>query len=181
MPHFAVIDTETNWNDRVMSIGAVIAEEDTLRAVDAKYLVLPAECAVGGMYEGALFAETPVPPERAPRDEALRGLCLWFHRHGIRDIFAYNAAFDRDRLPELRAFAWHDIMQRAAYRQTNPKIPSYADCCATGRLRRGYGVEPMLRLLSGDRTYCETHNAILDAFDELEIMRLLGAHPREYV
>lgn len=30
----------------------------------------------------------------------------------------------------------------------------------------------MLRLLSGDRTYRETHNAMLDAVNELEIMRL---------
>ena len=40
----------------------------------------------------------------------------------------------------------------------------------------GYGVEPMLRLLSGNDTYCETHNALFDAMDELEIMRLLN-HP----
>ena len=51
-----------------------------------------------------------------------------------------------------------------------------AECCSTGRLKRGYGVEAMLRLLSGSRTYRETHNAFHDAFDELEIMRLL-AHP----
>jgi hypothetical protein len=32
----------------------------------------------------------------------------------------------------------------------------------------------MLRLLSGNGTYRESHNAMLDARDELEIMRLLG-------
>ena len=181
MSYFAVIDTETNWNDQVMSIGTVIADADTFAAVDAKYHVLPAECAAGGMYEQVLFADTPVPPMLCTRAEALRDLCLWFHRYDIRGVFAYNALFDRNHLPELRAFEWHDIMQRAAYRQFNPMIPPNADCCATGRLRRGYGVEPMLRLLSGDRTYCETHNAILDAFDELEIMRLLGCHPEDYV
>lgn len=37
MEKFAVIDTETNWNDEVMSIGAVIAEIDTFNACELKY------------------------------------------------------------------------------------------------------------------------------------------------
>ena len=78
------------------------------------------------------------------------------------------------------SFHWYDIMRLAAYRQHNPKIPPHADCCTTGRLKRGYGVEPMLRLLSGDRTYQETHNAVLDAVDELGIMRLMGRGLEEY-
>ena len=65
-------------------------------------------------------------------------------------------------------------MQLAAYRQYNHKIPPYADCCSTSRLKRGYGVEAMLRLLSGNQSYHESHNAFFDAVDELEIMRLLG-------
>ena len=51
MGKFAVIDTETNWADAVMSIGTVIADRDTLSVVEAKYHILPAECAIGGMYE----------------------------------------------------------------------------------------------------------------------------------
>jgi hypothetical protein len=34
----------------------------------------------------------------------------------------------------------------------------------------------MLRLLSNDPSYHESHNAFFDALEELEIMRLLG-HP----
>ena len=103
-------------------------------------------------------------------------LKAWFSQYGIHDIFAYNACFDRNHLPELGAFQWFDIMRLAAYRQFNPCIPDCADCFSTGRLKRGYGVEAMLRLLSGKRTYSETHNAFHDVLDELEIMRLLG-HP----
>ena len=33
MDYFAVIDTETNWNNEVMSIGVVIAEKDTFKKV----------------------------------------------------------------------------------------------------------------------------------------------------
>ena len=67
-------------------------------------------------------------------------------------------------------------MRLAAYRQHNPKIPATADCCSIGRLKRGYGVEPMLRLLSINRTYHESHNAFSDALDKLEIILRLG-HP----
>lgn len=176
MGKFAVIDTETNWADQVMSIGTVIADADTFRAVDSKYHILPLECQIGGMYENTLFIETPVPPILCTRAQAIADLQSWFRLHGVTAIFAYNACFDRNHLPELRALHWHDIMRLAAYRQHNPRIPSDADCCSTGRLKRGYGVEAMLRLLSGRRTYRETHNAWHDAMDEVEILRLLG-HP----
>ena len=176
MSVFAVIDTETNWADQVMSIGTVIADTDTFAPIEAKYHILPIECEVGGMYYDTLFIETPVKPILCTRAEAIADLKAWFRRHGITSIFAYNACFDRNHLPELRELEWHDIMRLAAYRQYNVKIPKDADCCSTGRLKRGYGVEAMLRLLSGKCTYAETHNAFHDALDELEIIRLLG-HP----
>ena len=181
MGKFAVIDTETNWADQVMSIGTVIADADTFAPVEMKYHILPTECQVGGMYYDALFLDTPVKPILCTRAEAMSDLRAWFCSHGVKSIFAYNACFDRNHLPELRSFDWYDIMRLAAYRQHNPKIPADADCCSTGRLKRGYGVEPMLRLLSGDRTYRETHNAMFDAVDELEIMRLMGHSFNRYI
>lgn len=104
-----------------------------------------------------------------------------FLYYGGRLLSQYNARFDRNHLPELRSFDWYDIMRLAAYRQYNPKIPATADCCSTGRMKRNYGVEPMLCLLSGNRTYSETHNAFHDALDELEIMRLLGHPLADYI
>lgn len=178
MSYFAVIDTETNWVDQVMSIGTVIADADTFRPVAAKYHILPAYCEVGGMYYDALFLETPVKPICCTRQAAMKDLLAWCDPYGVISIFAYNARFDKTHLPELGCLQWYDIMRLAAYRQHNLKIPATADLCSTGRLKRGYGVEPMLRLLSGNRAYLETHNAIFDALDELEIMRLLG-HPLE--
>ena len=71
-------------------------------------------------------------------------------------------------------------MKKAAYKQYNTKIPKDADCWGTGRLKRNYGVEPITRLLSGNRGYCEVHNAICDAVDELRIMELLGYAIEEY-
>lgn len=180
MGKFAVIDTETNWVDQVMSIGTVIADADTFQPVEAKYHILPVECQVGGMFESTLFIETPVRPILCTRDEAIGDLRAWFRQHDVRSVFAYNACFDRNHLPELRDYDWHDIMRLAAYRQHNPKIPACADCYSTGRLKRGYGVESMLRLLSGDRTYHESHNAFFDALDELEIIHLLNCRLTDY-
>ena len=178
---FAVIDTETNWADQVMSIGTVIADGDNFRPLAAKYHILPDFAEIGGMYYQALFLKTPVKAISCTRQEAMEDLLAWFERYGVTDIYAYNANFDKNHLPELCDLRWHDIMRLAAYRQTNPKIPAQAELCSTGRLKRGYGVEPMLRLLSGKHSYRETHNAILDAMDELEIMALLGHKPENYI
>jgi len=176
MKRFAVIDTETNWADQVMSIGCCIADTYDFSLLDAKHFVLTPEYEIGGMYESTLFINVQPAPVICTRVDAVSQLKGWFRENGVEQIFAYNAAFDRNHLPELRCYRWYDIMALAAYRQSNPKIPASADLCSTGRLKRGYGVEPMLRLLSGNCTYHELHNALTDTYDELEILRLLG-HP----
>lgn len=180
MAMIAVIDTETNWHDQVMSIGTVIAREEDLCPVEQHYHVLLPEYEIGGMYDGALCLDSP-DTVLCSRTEALSFLRERLRIHGVQRLFAYNASFDRNHLPELRHFEWYDIMRIAAYRQTNPAIPATADCCSTGRLKRGYGVEPMLRLLSGKGSYQETHNALDDALDELQIMRLLGHRACDYL
>lgn len=181
MGYFAVIDTETNWADAVMSIGTVIGDADTFRPVAAKYHILPEECAVGGMFSDTLYLDTPVEPILCTRQEAIEDLTGWLSWYGVTSLLAYNAGFDRNHLPELLGFDWYDIMRLAIYRQYNSRIPACADCYHTGRMKRGYGVEPMLRLLSGNCTYRETHNALFDALDELEIVRLLGHGLQEYI
>ncbi len=174
MAKIAVIDTETTWGNRVMSIGTVVADADTFHPLDAKYVILTPEYLEGGMFSNVLFPDCRLAPRICSREEAMEGLRIWLDRHNVRHIFAYNAGFDKGHLPELGHLHWHDIMRLAAYRQYNPKIPCHADCYSTGRLKRGYGVEAILRMLSGDCTYCETHNALCDAMDELTILRLLG-------
>ena len=164
-----------------MSIGTVIADCDTFRVVDSQYHILTPEYEIGGMYESELFADHTFLPVICSRQEALAQITATFDRYHIAGIYAYNATFDRNHLPELRGYAWYDIIRLAAYRQYNPKIPSCADCFSTGRMKRNYGVEPMLRLLSNNCTYHETHNALTDAMDELEIMRLLNYNPCQYI
>ncbi len=174
MERFAVIDTETTWGDEVMSIGTVIADSKTFDLVDQRYHILLPFKNYDGMYTYALYANGIKPDLECTREKAMHDLVRFLTAHDVAAIFAYNAVFDYRHLPEIQHFEWHDIMKIAAYRQHNPKIPNWADCYGTGRLKRGYGVESIYRLLSEERAYCEIHNAMTDAIDELRIMKLLN-------
>ena len=179
MDRFAVIDTETNWNDEVMSIGAVVADSETKKKVDSIYYIIEPEYRVGGMYSSELrLGEEAV--RVTNRKQALKEMKEWLNTYGVKKLFAYNASFDKNHLPEYSEYEWYDIMRLAAYRQHNSAIPASADCFKTGRLKRGYSVEDVLKMLSKNRRYSETHNAVLDAQDELEIMQLLGHEIGEY-
>lgn len=176
---FAVIDTETNWIDEVMSIGVVVAESETKKKIDSKYYIITPEYKVGGMFSNELR-----PDEKgaciAGRGQALKEIKQWLDTYDVQKLFAYNASFDRKHLPEYSGYQWYDIMRLAAYRQYNRSIPDSADCYKTGKMKYGYGVEDILKMLSKNRRYSETHNAVLDAEDELRIMQLLGHGISEY-
>lgn len=173
MEKLAVIDTETNWNDEVMSIGIVIADAKTKEKIASQYYIIDPEYRVGGMFSSELRAgkkEARV----TDRKQALGEIKRWMDSYQVKKLFAYNASFDKKHLPEYSGYQWYDIMRLAAYRQYNKAIPTSAECFKTGRLKRGYGVEDILKMLSRNNRYHEKHNAVLDAEDELEIMRLLG-------
>lgn len=180
MEKFAVIDTETNWNNEVMSIGVVIADAKTFCVADRKYYIIKPEYLTGGMFSDTLHDVSPKLTIKCRRAEAIADLVNWLAKYEVTSLYAYNATFDYTHLPELSAFRWFDIMRLAAYRQYNPKIKE-ADCCRTGRLVRNYGVESILKLLSGNVGYSETHNALSDAVDELMIMKLLQHSPEDYI
>lgn len=174
MPNFAVIDTETTWSDEVMSIGAVISDSNTYTPIDKRYYILTPYKNHGGMYSSVLYTENIKPNLEDSREEVIKDFVKFLSQYEAKTIFAYNANFDYGHLKELQNFSWFDIMKIAAYKQYNPKIPKSAECFSTGRLKRGYGVESIYRMLSGNEGYCELHNALRDAVDELEIMRMLG-------
>lgn len=171
--NFAVIDTETNWNDEVMSIGIVVADTKTMAKADSIYYIIDPEYRVGGMFSGELWLDEEDICV-VDRGQAVREIKHWLERYKVRKLFAYNASFDKRHLPEFVGFEWYDIMRLAAYRQYNKAIPDYVECCKTGKMKRGYGVEDVLRMLSGNGSYSEIHNAVSDAEDELHIIRLLG-------
>ena len=88
-------------------------------------------------------------------------------------MFAYNATFDKRHLSEFQNLSWYDIMKIAAYKQYNHKIPDDIEICKTGRIKKKYGVETVMNILTNS-CYLETHNALQDAIDELKIMQLMG-------
>ncbi len=197
---FAVIDSETNWHDEVMSLGVAIADKSTFKCLETRYYIFEQEARIGGMYSSVLYkctngtaffsegaarinfsggsgkeseAYTAV-PVTVSRERAMADLSDYLSSKGITSIYAYNAKFDCGHLPELNDFEWYDIMRIAAYKQFNKVIPDTAPCCKTGRLKSNYGVEPITRMLTGNSRYYEVHNAVADAVDELRIVELLG-------
>lgn len=176
---FAVVDTETNWNDEVMSIGVVIADAENMTKTDSRYYIIDPEYRVGGMYSNELRIDQKGVCV-ADRKQALKEIRRWLDACHVKKLFAYNASFDKRHLPEYSGYEWYDIMRLAAYRQYNRAIPGCADCYKTGKLKQGYGVEDILKMLGENKRYRETHNAVLDAEDELQIMQLLGHKISEY-
>ncbi len=171
----AVIDTETNWHNEVMSLGVALADSESFRCVERRYYIFEPEASVGGIYAGVLN-KCDIRPIRCDRSKGMSDLADYLADNRISQILAYNAGFDCGHLPELSKFKWYDIMRLAAYKQYNSVIPDELPCCKSGRLKTGYGVEPIMRMLTGNTRYMETHNAVNDAVDELKIVELLG-HP----
>ncbi len=174
MKNIAVIDTETNWNDEVMSVGIIAADAMKLKKIDEVYFILDPEYKTGGMFENVLFIKPVSANLICSRKVMTDQICRWFRSMNIDSLFAYNAAFDKKHLPELCGYEWYDIMKTAAYRQYNPLLPPDADYCSTGRLKRNYGVESIMRMMVHGSMYFEKHNALIDARDELKIMQLIG-------
>lgn len=170
-----IIDTETTWNDQVMSIGLVLADAKTFQVLGHKYYIIDPEYRSGGMYSHSLSVGKNYVSNYTSRENAIFEIKNLIRDNNISSLFAYNASFDMNHLPELEhVVKWYDIMKLAAYKQYNKMIPQSADCYGTGRLKKNFGVEAITRLLTKNPNSRETHNALLDAFDELEIMRLLG-------
>lgn len=190
----AVIDTETTWNDvmrlkygakfmdAVFSIGIVIADKNTFDILKCAYYILTPECQENGMYVEKLNLAPNNITKQCTREDCVKDITMIFDKYNIHDIFAYNASFDYRHLPELHEYAWHDIMSKSAYRDSNQYLSSIdaQSFHANGRLKRGYGVEDVYRLINQDDYFVETHNALFDAMDELVIMQKLKHHPDTY-
>lgn len=170
--NIAIIDTETNWDDQVMSIGIVIADGDDFGILDSAYYVLTPEFMVTGMFSNQLFTEPEDRNRIFTREEAISDMKDLLKKYEVKNLFAYNAHFDSSHLPEFSNYKWYDILKIAAYRQYNFAITDCMECCNTGRLKRNYSVEAIYNMLAVD-SYNEEHNALQDAIDELEIMKML--------
>ena len=180
MGFFAVIDTETTWDNEVMSIGIAVAQCGDFSLIDKRYYILTPFKDHGGMYGSVLYARGIKPDLECPRKKAMNDIGAFLARYDVSSMFAYNARFDYKLLPELHYLKWYDIMKLVSNRNYNDKIPADAECCKNGRMKRGYGVENIYKMISGNPRYKELHNALTDAVDELEIMRMLGVDIEQY-
>ena len=103
----AVIDTETNWRDEVMSIGVAVADAQTFKCVDTRYYIIDPEYRVGGIYSNVLrYSDGKRDIECAKeivlsRKGALGEIDKYLKENGITKIFAYNGKFDLGHLKEL--------------------------------------------------------------------------------
>ncbi len=120
---FAVIDTETTWNNEVMSIGIIIADYDTFDIKEKVYYVIDPIYKNGGMYSDVLEDTRGVKIDILKRRDAISNIKSVLDYYGVKYIFAYNAIFDYHHLLELKSYNWIDIMRIAAYRQHNRKLP----------------------------------------------------------
>ena len=176
----AVIDTEINRNDEVMSIGLVIADALTFETIEEKYYIIEPEHTVGGEYQKKLRINEFVNVGSISRKDAMGRVRACLSGHGVRSIFAYNAISDYERLVELTPYNWYDIMQLAAYKQYNATITDDDECHESGRLKKDFNVPAMLERLGGEGSGYE-NNAIYDARDELEILKLMNRPIGDYV
>lgn len=175
--NIAIIDTETNWDNEVMTLGLVIANQN-LEIISQTYFIFTPQISRCGKYiEKVSLRKSDF---KNNRQNCMNKVNEILKENEVDSIFAYNGVFDKEHLTELKDYNWYDIMKVAAYKQYNPRLPQDAEFCKTGRLKKGYGVEDIYRMLSGNDKYEETHNAIIDAYDEVMVMRFIGLQPVAY-
>lgn len=143
--YFSVIDVETTWANEVMSIGVVIADCESKDVIESRYYIVEPECNMGGMFSSELMYPGAKVYLKSDREHVIEDIREYLDSRKVNKIFAYNASFDKNCLPELGCYSWYDIMRLAAYKQYNKMIPDNVECCGTGRMKRGYGVEQIYR------------------------------------
>ena len=105
MDKFAVIDTETNWNDEVMSIGVVIADWETKEKAGSVYYIIDPEYKAGGMFSYELRLDDKN-AHITSRKQALQEIKEWLASYGVEEIFAYNASFDMESINGMILCVW---------------------------------------------------------------------------
>ncbi|MFU0909309.1 hypothetical protein [Mesomycoplasma ovipneumoniae] len=177
--NIAVIDIESNWARKIFSVGVVIADSTNFKLIDKKYWIIEKSWNVGGKYVDKTF--TPLPLEfieesiiLQTRKEMIVRLINFLKSYKVKNWFSYTN-YDFKHLPELhKSFEYTDISIFAKNKQFNKHIPLNAETTKNGDLKKGWGVEKIYRMVTKNENYLETHNALLDAMDELRIMELLG-------
>ena len=80
---FAVIDTETNWRDEVMSIGIVISDDKEFSSLGTKYMVINEAARVGGMFSRELYIDGQK-VERGKRENVIKSVINYLKKNEVR-------------------------------------------------------------------------------------------------
>ncbi|WP_341490881.1 AAA family ATPase [Mesomycoplasma ovipneumoniae] len=176
--NIAVIDVETNYDNEVFSVGVVIADSADFQWFDKEYWIIENNLKVGGMYARNIWVPLPLEFREEinvvkTRQEMIAQLIHFLKSYEVKNWFSYTK-FDFRHLPELhKSFEHNDISIFAKSKQFNKHIPLNAVTTKKGDLKSGWNAQNIYRMLTKDQSYIETHNALLDAMDELRIMELL--------
>ena len=88
--NIAIIDTETNYRNEVISIGVVIANIDTFQTIDKRYYVVYPECIRNAMYSASLYLEGAMnylyKNKKVYREEAINDLINTLESHRVYSI-----------------------------------------------------------------------------------------------
>ncbi|MDO6829813.1 hypothetical protein [Mesomycoplasma ovipneumoniae] len=177
--NIAVIDVETNYENEVFSVGVVIADSTDFKLIDKKYWIIENNLKVGAMYARNAWFLLPFEFKQETifvqtRKEMIVRLIKFLKSYEVKNWFSYTN-YDFRHLPELHeSFEYNDISIFAKSKQFNKHIPLNVELTKNGDLKRGWNAENIYRMLTKDQSYVETHNALLDAMEELRIMELLG-------
>ncbi|MHA0290597.1 hypothetical protein [Mesomycoplasma ovipneumoniae] len=177
--NIAVIDVETNYDNEVFSVGVVIANSSNFQSIDKQYWIIENNLKAGGKYVHNVWIPLPFEFKEEinvvkTRQEMIAQLIHFLKFYKVKNWFSYTK-FDFRHLPELhKSFEHNDISIFAKSKQFNKHIPLNAETSKNGDLKRGWNAENIYRMVTKNENYLETHNALLDAIDELRIMELLN-------
>ena len=94
-----VIDTETTWENNLMTVGAVAANSN-FEILDMFYGGIDSALKRGGKYS-YIVKEKKLEMDRTTEDKLLTSLYEFYKKNNCEKIFAYNATFDKRLLPSL--------------------------------------------------------------------------------
>lgn len=169
----AVLRTMTNSEGSLCAVGVVITNTADWRPIaEYRYVIAPeAETAD----QDVLF----LPVEKDCICTSCRSEHLLFRlkqmlsEEKVQYIVSYGSSA-RFFLPGID-LPWLDIQNVSAYRKYNPFIPKKAKLYRNGRMKSGYGMEAMMRIVTGDKSYIRTGNPVRDCEADLCILERI--HP----
>ena len=94
MNKFLVIDTETTWENESMSIGAVIADSETMCPIEKRYYIIDPTYRNGGKFSFVLMHTRADKPMICTRSKAMSDLLERGTNHIMQQVFAYNASIE---------------------------------------------------------------------------------------